>query len=98
VLVHADYAPFGRHRVDDPKPVLIQQRIKLRPQRREATGLHLDQLAICTNQIDHETTDRYLEPVSRACQQGLDGSVQRTLAHHPDIRHGHSVDISPGSA
>lgn len=79
----------------DPKPVLIEQPVKLRPQRRETARLHLDQLAVRTNQIDHETTDRDLQPVPGARQHRLDRSMQRTLAQHPDARHGQSVRDSP---
>ncbi len=53
-------SPLRRYRVHDPKPVLIKQRIELGTQRRETPRLHLDELAIHTNEIDHEATNRYL--------------------------------------
>jgi hypothetical protein len=49
--------------------------------------LHLDELAIRTNQIDHEPVDRHLQPVTRLRQYRLDRSMQRPFAHHPDVRH-----------
>ncbi len=97
IVVDAHNAPLGRYWMDDPKPVPVEQRVKLRPQRRETTRLHLDQLAVRTNQIDHKTTDRQLEPVPRPRQHRLDRSMQRTLAQHPDVRHGHSVGVNPAA-
>jgi hypothetical protein len=51
-----------------PKPVLVKQRVKLGTQGRKTPGLRLDELAIGTNEIDHEATDRHLQAVSRLCQ------------------------------
>jgi hypothetical protein len=97
ILVDADNSPFGRHGVHDPKTVLVEQRIELRRQRCETTRLHLDQLAVRTNQIDDETIDRHLQPVTWARQHLLDRSVQRTLAQHPDVRHPHSLGVGPAA-
>ena len=95
MLVDADDATFGCYGIHDSKPMLIEQRIELWPERREAPRLDLDQFAIRPDQVDHETTDWHLEPVPGARQHRLDRSMQRTLAQHTDVRHGDSVCVNP---
>jgi hypothetical protein len=51
VLVDAHDPTFGRYWVDDANTMLIKQRIELVGQRAEAAGLHLDEFAICTNEV-----------------------------------------------
>ncbi|HEY3944558.1 MAG TPA: hypothetical protein VGL78_04970 [Solirubrobacteraceae bacterium] len=63
--VEARDPTFSRHRVHDAKPVLVKQRVELRAQGSKAARLHLDELAIRTNQIDHEPVERHLQPVAR---------------------------------
>jgi len=84
IIVDADDAPFGGHRMHDPKLVLIEQCIELGPECREAPRLNLDQFTIRAHQVDHETTDRHLEPVPGPRQHLLDRGMQRTLAQNPD--------------
>ena len=65
VLVDADDPTFSRDRVHDANTMLIKQRIELPAQGREAARLHLDQLAIGTNQVDHELANGTSNPVIR---------------------------------
>lgn len=81
--VEAHDPTFSRQRVHDAKPVLVKQRVKLRAQGAKAARLHFDELAIGTNQIDHEPADRHLQPVTRLRQYRLDRSLQRPFAHDP---------------
>jgi hypothetical protein len=41
------------------KPVLVEQRIKLVPNAATPARVHLDELVICANQVDHEPADRH---------------------------------------
>jgi hypothetical protein len=88
VLVDPDDPALGRHRVDDPDAVLVEQRVELPAERAEAACLHLDQFAVGTDEVDHEPSHRHLEAVARLRQRRLDRSVQRAFTHHPDARHG----------
>ena len=88
VLVDAHDPTFSRDRVHDTDTMLVKQRIELPAQGREAARLHLDQLAISTNQVDHEPADRHLKPVTRLRQHRFDRTMQRPFALHPDARHG----------
>jgi hypothetical protein len=75
-------------RSDDPYAVLVEQRVELLTECAEVANLHLDQLAVRTDQVDHEPSHRHLDAVARLRQQRLHGSVERPLTHHPDRRHG----------
>jgi hypothetical protein len=88
VLIRSDDPAFGRNRVDDPYAVLVEQRVELLTECAEVANLHLDQLAVRTDQVDHEPSHRHLDAVARLRQQRLHGSVERPLTHHPDRRHG----------
>ena len=87
VLIDADDPALGRDRVDDPDPVLVEQCVELGSERAEAPCLHLDQLAVGADEVDHEPSDRHLESVARLRERRLDRGVQRALTHHPDTRH-----------
>lgn len=87
VLVDANDPALGRDRVDDPDAVLVEQRVELVGERTETPGLHLDQLAVSTDEVDHEPSHRHLQAVARLGQQSLHRGVKRTLTHHPDTRH-----------
>ena len=87
VLVDAHDPALGRDRVHDPDAVIVQQRVELLAERAEPAGLHLDQLPVRADQVDHEPPHRDLETVARLREQLLHGGMERTLAHHPDIGH-----------
>jgi len=73
--------------VHDPDPVIVEQRVELPAERTEATRLHLDQLAVGTDEVDDEPAHRHLQAVARLGQQRLDRGVKRTLTQDPDARH-----------
>ena len=79
VPVEAHDPTFSRHRVHEAKPVLVRRRVELGAQGAKAARLLLDELAIRTNQIDHERVERHLQPVTRLRQYRLDRSMQRPL-------------------
>ena len=87
VLVDPNDPPLGRDRVHDPHPVFVEQRVELPAERAEPSGLHLDQLTVGTDEVDHESTHRHLDAVARLGQQRLHRGVERTLTHNPDGRH-----------
>ena len=88
VLVDPNNPALGRDRVHDPNAVLVKQRVELGAERTETPRLHLDQLAVGTDEVDHEPPHRHLQTVARLGQQSLHRGVKRPLAHHPDTRHG----------
>ena len=88
MLIDPDDPALGRDRVDDPDAVLVEQRVELGAERAEAARLHLDQLAVGADEVDHEPSNRHLEAVARLRQHSLDRGVQRAFTHHPDTRHG----------
>ncbi len=85
--VDADDPPLGRHRMDDAEPMLVEQRVELGAKGRERARLHLDELAVGADEIDHEPAEGDLEPITRTRHELLDRGVQRALAQHPDARH-----------
>ncbi len=87
VLVDAHDPALGRDRVHDPDAVIVQQRVELLPERAEPAGLHLDQLPVRADQVDHERptgTSRDGRPAPRATPSR---QHERALAHHPDVGH-----------
>ena len=98
VLIDPDDPTLGRDRVHDPHTVLVQQRVELVAERPEASGLDFDQLAVGTEEVDHEPADRRLEAVARLGQQRLYGSMKRALAQHPDARHDRNANPRLGVA
>ena len=53
--------------------------VELHAERTEATRLHLDQLAVGTDEVDDEPAHRHLQAVARLGQQRLHGRVKWTL-------------------
>ena len=62
-------------------------RVELPAERAEAPCLHLDQLTVRADEVDHEPPDWHLQAVTRSRQSLLDRGVQRTFTHHADTRH-----------
>jgi hypothetical protein len=48
----------------------------------EAFRLHLDELAVRADQVDHERSDRHLEAAAGLRKQRLDRGVKRAFTHH----------------
>jgi len=69
MLIDAHNPTLRRDRVHDPKAILVEERIELWAQRREASGLDLDQLAIGTHKINHKPLNRHLEPIAGLSQR-----------------------------
>ena len=84
VPVDADDPALRRDGMHDTKTMLIKQRIELSAQSAEPAGLHLDEFAISTNEMDHEPAKRRLNAIARSRKEGLDRRVQRTFPDHPD--------------
>jgi hypothetical protein len=82
--VDAHDPPLCGERMHDAKPMLVQQRVELSAKGAEAARLHLDELAVSTNEIDHEPAQRNLEPITRPRKDRLDRCVQRTFTDHAD--------------
>ena len=55
--------------------MLVEQRVELGAERSKAAGLHLHQLAVGADDVDHEPADRYLQPVARRGQYRLDRGI-----------------------
>jgi hypothetical protein len=85
--VHAHDPPLGRHGMHDPETVAVKQRVELGPEWAKAAGLDLHELPVSTDQVDHKTADRHLQPVTRRRQRRLDGRMQLAFAQHADARH-----------
>ena len=88
VLIDPDDSALGGNRVDDPHAVLVEQRVELLAECGEASRLHLDQLAVGANEVDHEPSYWHLEAVAGLRQRRLYRGVQRALTQHADTRHG----------
>jgi hypothetical protein len=97
VLIDADDPPLCRDWVHDPNPVLVKQRIELGAERAEAAGLHLNELSIGADDVDHEASDWHLQTVTWLRQHRLERSVERSLADHPDARHVSQARASVGA-
>jgi hypothetical protein len=82
--------------VHDPDAVLVEQRVELAPERGEAAGLDLDELAVGADEVDDVPADRHLEAVSGLGQPRLDRGVERSLAQHADGRHAQQASGAGG--
>ena len=78
------------------KSMLVEQRVELSAKGGEEARLHLDELAIGTNEIDHKAAKRNLEAITRPCKDRLNRRVQRTLTDHADPGHPLPAKDAPG--
>jgi hypothetical protein len=75
MLVDTHDPTVSRDWVHNPNSMPIEKRIELGTQSAKAARLDFDQLAIRTDQVDHESADGYLQPVPRLRQYRLDRGV-----------------------
>ena len=87
MLVDADDAALGRHRVHDPHTVAVEQRVELRPERGETPRLDLDELPVRAHEVDHVAVDLDLEGVAGCREERFQVAVKRTFAELSDPRH-----------
>ena len=88
VLVDAHDPTFTRYRVHQCEAGAGRAAHQALCPKRRAARVHLDELAICANQVDHEPADRRLRADTRSRQYRCHRSMQRPFANHPDAQHG----------
>ena len=93
MLVDPNDPSLGRDRVHDPDAVLVKQHVELFAERAEPPRLHLDQLSVSTDEVNHEPSHRHLKAVARFGEQRLNRRVKRALTQHPDVWNQRSYEM-----